>query len=297
VSIDSTQLTDPISTPVNALYCHVSIENRDTSAVRFDATEIALEVDGQAVKHVASNSQNYSETIRTAKDSPFGRRPAQLEYLDLGQISPGGSVDGWLRFDLPSFRQARELAKKTWMLTGKVGDRTFNVDLRQAEFDALAAKVRPAALDNSVSVVEIGGSRINGLNVGRFLELIEPLVTKGQGFVVAITNEDCIADSFMGREIGSATSRSSDMVAWANVPSLLRDRMQLYVSSRLYCRSEAEAVLQVLRKREGSGGSLADHLGSEESAIRVAAARALAERTSEAGVVDALGRPPRTRMF
>jgi len=286
VSVDSTQLTDPRSSSVHALYCHVLIDNRDTSAVRYDATEFSLEVDGQAVKHVASKNQDYSEMIFSGKDATRARMPGQLKYLEAGQIPPGGGVDGWLRFDLPAFTQASELAKKTWTLKAKVGDRTFNVDLRQAEFDALAAVVRPAAVDDSVSAVEIGGSRLNGLNVGKFLELISPLVAKGQGFVIVMTDEHCIADSFAWKEIRSATSRSSEMVAWAKIPRPLQDYVRMYLGMLFH--SETEAVMHVLGKRKDSGTSLAAHLDNAESATRVAAARALADHTAETGVVDAL---------
>ena len=292
VSVDSTQVArQPFTnTSVHLLYCHVSIDNRDANAVGYDATEFELEVDGQAVKHDASDSQRFAEHVRYQdKDSVRLRRTAELEYLQAGQIAAGGQAAGWLRFNLPAFERTDELAKKTWTLSGNVGDRPYNIDLRQAELDALAAKVRPAAVDDSVSVVEIGGSRLNGLNVGRLLELIKPLVAEGQGFVVVLTDEHCIADSLVWSRISSATFQSRDMVAWANIPAHLQSYMDVLVRPpRSFFSSEAEAVIEVIGRRQGVGARLAKHLTHDESATRVAAARAMAEHTAEAGVVEAL---------
>jgi len=292
VSIDWTQLVRQsyTNTSTYLLYCRVSIDNRDVNAAPYDATEFEVKIDGQAVKHDVSNRQRFEGYVRYRdKDSPQIRKAAELEYLQAGQVPAGGSVDGWLRFKLPAFKQASELAKKTWTLTGKLGDRSFSVDLRQAEFDALAARVRPAAVDDSVSVVEIGGSRLNGLNVARLLELVKPLIAEGQGFVVVITDENCIADYLVWREIESATSRSPDMVAWANIPSRLQDNMRGYVRSpHAFFASETEAVIRIIGERQGGEARLAVHLNNAESATRVAAARALAEHTVEAGVVEAL---------
>ncbi|MBC8869645.1 MAG: HEAT repeat domain-containing protein [Planctomycetes bacterium] len=292
VSVDSTQIASSFATGGSqyVLYCHMSIDNGDVNAAHYDAAGFTLEVDGQAVKHDVSNRQRYSEFVRRqGEESARIRRAAEVEYLQAGQIPAGGQAIGWLRFKLPAIEQRRDLAKKTWTLTGKAGERPFSIDLRQAELDALAAKVRPAALDDSVSVVEIGGSRLNGLNVGRLLELIKPLVDEGQGFVVVMTDEHCIADTLVWSQVSSATYQSRDMVAWANIPSWLKDYMGISArSSEAFFSSEAEAVIQILGKRQGGGARLTKHLNNDESATRVAAAQAMGQHTAEPGVVDAL---------
>jgi len=247
VSVDSTQMSDsrsqrqvqrpdgrtyPITSSVKALYLRLSVDNLDVNTVPYDASQFVLQVDGQTLRHVACKSRNYSEKIYLDGDAASSRNPVELEYLEAGQISAGGSVDGWLRFELPSVREVRDLAKKTWRLSGKVGSKSFNVDLRHSELKTLAAKVRPSTIDPSVPVVEIGGTRINGLNVGRALDLIGRLVTGGKGFVVVLTDENCIVDSLAAKVLQWPAyrprgSRAENLLVWADVPQAFRERLRL----------------------------------------------------------------------
>ncbi|MBC8869644.1 MAG: HEAT repeat domain-containing protein [Planctomycetes bacterium] len=247
VSVDSTQMSDSksqrqmrrpdgrtyaVSSSVKAIYLRLSVNNRDINAAPYDASQFALQVDGQTLRHVACKSRSYSEKIYSAGNATAPRDPAELEYLQTGQISAGGSVDGWLRFELPSVREVRDLAKKTWRLSGKVGENTFSVDLLEAELKALAAKVRPSTVDAAVQVVEIGGTRINGLNVGRFLDLIGPLVTAGKGLVVVLADENCIVDSLAAKVLQWPAyrprgSRAENLLVWADVPQAFRERLRL----------------------------------------------------------------------
>lgn len=276
-----------------SVYFQLSITNQDTKPAPFKVDDFVLELDGAPIKPSSrSTGTSYSYYRIYSDPSMRTSQPSQsLDYLQAGTLAPDETATGWLCFQIPRFRQVRELAAKEWIISATVAGKSAKLDLKDAEMKALAAKVRPSSFDASVRVIEIG-SRLNALNVGRFLDVLEPIVIEDSGCLVMPEHEVCLFDDYVYREIQSAAQRSKASILFAGFPSTLRNRLGNYfMSSGLgpqFATTETTAVMQLLGTRSGSGPALAKHLADSSTETRIAAAGALATHTAEAGVIDAL---------
>ena len=265
------------------LYLRLSLMNRDLKPVDYDASKIMLEIDGQGTSHAPAPRQGYSSMHYVQVDASR-KAPHELDYLETGTILPGGSVTGWLRFQVPSFREASELATKTWVLSGKIGKRSLSVDLFDVERRALELAIRPSKVDPSVQVVEFG-SRLNGLNVGQVRQRIDPLIAKEEGAVIMPRTGSAMVDQTAAIDLRSPPT-GRNLLVWVLSQQSSMNTAGMYFASR--CPTEAVAVMQVLGARSGTGAELTPHLRDPDVQTRVAAARALTNHVQEAGVVDAL---------
>ncbi|MFH1923811.1 MAG: HEAT repeat domain-containing protein [Planctomycetota bacterium] len=128
--------------------------------------------------------------------------------------------------------------------------------------------------------------RINAVNVGKLLELLEPFVSRRERCVLLMTAKNCLVDYSASMELGSLMSRSENLAVWVNVPQAVRGRLGPYSSAT--SSSESAAVMQILGQRKATGSTLVKHLTNPQPETRTAAAQALTRHTAEPGVVDAL---------
>ena len=99
------------------LYLRLSLVNRDLKPVDYDASKIMLEIDGQGTSHAPAPRQGYSSMHYVQVDASR-KAPHELDYLETGTILPGGSVTGWLRFQVPSSERPVNWRLQTWVLSG-----------------------------------------------------------------------------------------------------------------------------------------------------------------------------------
>lgn len=287
LGIDMTQVALMASND-RAIYCQLSIRNRSLTPVHYDVSDIVLEVNGNPVKHVEAPQSAHTTIYVNNAATPQRmnvHRPAQLKYLSTGELLPGDEAVGWLRFELVNIRRASELADKKWVLVAKIGGRTVEFDLREAELKALGAKVRPSSIDESVQVIQVD-SRINGLNVGQLVKLLQPFADKREGCALVVTDDECLIDYTANFEIRSLIARAGNLAVW--VAPNGQGVMNYMIRSGPNADTEAAAVMKILGDREATGPKLAKHLSDPKPETRAAAAAALAKHTSESGVFAAL---------
>ena len=234
------------------LYLRLTITNGDMKPVRYDASDILLQVDGQDIRHTPTTARSYGSTayVQLGSSAKNRKKTSELDYLGEGEISPGGKITGWLRFRIPSFRKAGELAEKTWVLATKIAERSVSGDLLDVENRALDAKIRPSGVEESVRVVEIG-SRLNALNIAQLRKLIEPLISKKEMFVIAPKTDDSIVDAFARADLQSSSPSNplGQLMVWVDKSQSSRTMTGPYYIAR--CPSEAVAVMQILGRRRG----------------------------------------------
>ncbi len=267
------------------LFFELTLVNQGTETVSYDVSKLTLEVDDAKIAP-SLNAAERSYWIYTAGSMNAHTPTARLQYLGAGTIAPGGTVSGWVSFEIPQIKNAGDPLPTRWILSGTVGGREVQLDLSRCEREALGAKVRPATIDPSIQVLEIG-PRVNALNVDKLIDLQTALQAKRNPYIVVLTTGDCVVGELANRRLSSAPRRYQTQPVCAGFPQGLPYRLQLGYG-RFDAKTEPAAAVQILGNRRSGGPQLIKYLADASPETRAATARALANHLSEQGVVDAV---------
>jgi WD40 repeat protein/HEAT repeat protein len=298
LSIDLTQFPQAYGQP--AVYFKASIANESSEPIDFRVADLELKVDDQSLPRQELNpGVYYGYAIFTDASMRAQMQAGQLSFLKDLKLAPGATADGWLAFNLSSFQQALfqpgALAGKNWILTGKVGPHPIHLDLKEAETKLIAEKTRPAKLDPTVQVIEIG-PRINVLNAAKVLELLRTVPAEDRGCVLVLKDQECLFDGMatqqFQQQIWQFNNTNSQPVV-SNEGRPPGNQNYGYQGFFAYGQvqqvaSETAAVLIILGRRPDTGAKLIKHLGDNSSDTRAAAAQAMTQHLAEKGVVEAL---------
>jgi HEAT repeat protein len=301
LTIDLTQFTPPYGAQT-AVYFKASVSNEGVEPLDFKIADLELKVDDQPLPRISLNSGAYlGYQIFTDPTMRVQAQPSALPFLKDATIAPGAVIEGWLSFNLSSLQQVLftpgALAGKTWIVEGKVGPHKIRIDLKAAELALIAEKPRPAKLDDSVQVIEIG-PRINALNASKVLDLLRSIPAGDRGCVLVLKHQECSFDNLATMQF---QQQMFQIINAGNQPVVSNEGGTPQVPGHPYqgffsygqiqtVASETAGVLTVLGRRADTGATLIKHLAAESSDTRAAAARALTQHLAEPGVVEALAR-------
>lgn len=290
-----------------AVYFEITIVNKGPTAIPYDARQLELTVDDQALKSVfapdSTAAPPYMYQQLFTSDGRLMQSPLQqLNRLESGELGAGNKVTGWMGFQVPfPIDGGRpETKPKSWVLSWRLGDEPVRLDLTEIERNAAEVKVRPASLDPSVQVLEIG-ARVNGINGGKVVEALESLLSKRQSFIVLRTHKGFLIDPIAAQWIRNLTTRAefqSVQPFWVNFvvegqphgyygPNALQ--FGPYGPMRS-ASTESIATLEILAQRPDAWPMLAKHLASDSAEIRTVVAQGLAGHRGSPEVVEALAK-------
>lgn len=274
-----------------AILLETTLANRGPREAAYDGGTFSLLVDGKPMKSLrgrltVSDVYTLAGHFWTQRGDPFlaADSLAAIPYLAAGQLPPGDRTSGWLAFETPRFDQVEEIATSDWRLSGEIAGRAVTIDLKENQRAALKLKVRPAALDESVPVIEVGCG-LNGLNVGALLETLESPAKERRPTVALCTSPDFFVDQAASQAFTTFVSRTHFTPTWAMLPRRLQHQNPFYQAG---ADSEDEVVIYILAQGPGGAKKLVSHLAHPRAAVRAAAAGELRRHVARASVVDAL---------
>ena len=301
LTVDLTQFPSAFG-PQATVFFKIGINNEGSEPIDLKTADIQLKVDDQLLPLNVANAGNIAGYPLFADSSMQSQIQApQLPYLKDAQLAAGSTAEGWLSYslnvgNLPQLaQQPGEFAKKSWILTGKVGPHPIHYDLKEAELKFIADKLRPSKLDPSVQVLEIG-ERVNAFNSGRIFELLRSVPAAEKGCVIVLKQQQCLFDGMafnhFQQQIYQITNQGMQPVV-SDEGKQSQNRGYVYqnffsMGQIPRFASETAGVINVLGRRPQTGKILVKHLDAEESDTRAAAAQALAQHLTEAEVLPAL---------
>jgi len=192
--------THYVVTRPNALYIELTLFNDGWEAVPFDAAKIELETAGRAwtalPPNVVPQVMGYRSIPLIDNGVVRNQSVKEMARLGAGSLAPGGKTTGWVGFSIaipPRHVGLQGRPVLAWTLYIPLGDDELQVDLLEKEVEAVGARIRPAAADAAVSVLEIG-PRVNAVNFPRVEECLDKLVAEGSGFLIRFTTPICSVD-------------------------------------------------------------------------------------------------------
>ncbi|HUY87554.1 MAG TPA: HEAT repeat domain-containing protein [Pirellulales bacterium] len=285
------------------LFFRLSLKNASDEAAELAIADLVLRIGDKRLPYTRPRTAPFPISVALLPGEYPRTRADSLLYFEDCVLRPNDAVTRWLSFDLGELRsspgQWLSLAEKRWILEGKLGEHPFTLDLTESEARALSAKLRPANIEPSVSVIEFR-SEINLLNLTSLTAIAEQVPLGDPGFVLLPAEPSCYFDYEAAQRWRSwQVSRRRDkapsiVVQTPGVNATWRSRM--FPSAP----SEAAAALAVLGRRDGAGATLLRHLHDEQLTTRIGAAESLGTHLDEPGVLRALvalmqDRPPDLR--
>lgn len=282
----------------------LTLRNDSDEAIAVAGDDFKLHADDLEI--AALGSDDITRIFAAERSVDFHADPTELTPFPAGRLAPGDTTQGWLGFDLTKLPLGNDLvrmpAADRWLLRATLGNQPFELDLKANELRALDATARPAQLDPTIQVVQIG-RRLNALNLKQLIATLESL--KAEPGVIFIENAACQHDQAAQAFLQSLQfTRPSPPGSTQRFPKLWQVRANQNVQARRFrygfmvpqpyhalgpaVQSEPLAVIQLLAQRPQSGPQLIKHLGNHSPEVRAAAAQALASHLPEEGVIAGL---------
>jgi HEAT repeat protein/DNA-binding beta-propeller fold protein YncE len=295
-TVDLTQFPPGYGGPQQppTVYCRVRIANEGPEPLEFKVADLTLKVD-DTVLPLAAPARGGWLPVFTDVAMRTQATPESLPLLKDATLAPGTAAEGWLGFDLSRFtqdlHQPGALARRSWLIEGRMGPHPIRLDLRAFEFEALGLQVRPAQIEPSVQVIEIG-LRLNALNMAKLIEALRGLPAPDKGCVLVFREKQCLVDMMGAWQLQNHLNQAAGRFPLAvsteggNVGNQLTSFGLPYGSMPTHA-SETAAVMTILGNRPATGPMLVGHAQDKEAGVRVAAVRALTTHLAEEGVVQA----------
>ncbi len=278
-----------------------TVSGTSDEAVALNIEKAELRVGDTVLKPAAVSGVPPAASITTVFiPNPSGfqdlRQLSELPALKSQELAVGGSVVGWLAFELPqsvmgSLFGAGGPLPEPWLLSMPVGAEVLQIDLRKEEL-AHGPRQRPSTIDESIPVIEIG-SRLNGLNIDTLTTPLQTLLKEQKGFIVLFTDKQLFVDQIAQARIMNSRSQKPwrDVpVYWVYPQELFGTVHNLFVGGGTFrgTTREADAVMDILRERSDPEKVFIEQLKNESAEVRSAAVSQLREYIEKPGVVDAL---------
>ncbi|MBI3861576.1 MAG: HEAT repeat domain-containing protein [Planctomycetia bacterium] len=302
VAVDLTQIPPSYGNPQSGAFFKLTVRNDSSEPIDFKVADLGLRVDEHDLPQMpSSQAQAFYQPIFIDAGMRTQSQPASLSYLKDARLAPGASAEGWMAFNVARFGQEMfqpgALGAKNWLLHGKIGVHPVKIDMKKAELAALGAKARPATVDRSVQVIELG-SRLNALNSAALLDALRAVPRDDRGCVLVLKGRECLVD---GLAMQHLQTQMFQIVNNGHMPVISTEggtvqNMGYGLSGYFgpgamsHYPSEEAAVMAILGRRPGTGQVLVKHLADKSAEVRGSAAQALTGHLTEPDVVAALAK-------
>lgn len=275
------------------LSLQATITNTGDTPVRYNVTNFGLLIEDQVIS--ATNFQQ--DGIRYGGDqlmmglAPGGRMVAQWAQphllLSSGELAVGTRIEKWIRFPMNNFARDTKFAELNVILSGKIGDNEFKIDLKRKAIEGLDLRARAAEFNPTVQVIEVHDG-INALNYAEVLQHL-PKDRWGLQAIVLCQTPAFYLDRYVLEKLGNSNYRPGNQdnpfvfVATADMESNRSPAGGSYISAPnlLFAATETEAALHILGGRPDTTELLIENADHEDARIRTLVARMLGLKIHE----------------